>query len=90
MTYVYWTVGIIIAIPFVSLLLGSLVVGLSLIVRAKVIPKGCGCCGKTGMWTRRNSLGFYLCDVCAGPSTTTIANEMLWAPKRRATEEMHL
>ena len=90
MKYVYWTLGIMVAIPVASLLLASLVVGLSLIVRAKVIPKGCGSCGKTGMWTHRNSLGFYICDACVRPSTTTITDEMLWTPKRGDTEEVHL
>ena len=52
----------------------AILIGASLFVLSAFWPKGvlmheCASCGRSGKWTRRSSLGYHLCESCAGPSS---------------------
>lgn len=82
MTWWLWAVGIVIAVPVASVVLGLL----SMLV-CSVLPDGvrrvaCGTCGDYGYWDRRNSCGYHVCDECASHQAQGNA--------ARRIEEMHL
>jgi hypothetical protein len=64
-TWWLWTLVAIVAIPVISIVVGLSLLLLAFLIPERVMPKGCGCCGRTGYWTHRNSLGVYICDACA-------------------------
>jgi hypothetical protein len=64
MTWWLWTLALVLAVPVVSVVVGCLLLVLAFLIPERVMPKGCGCCGRTGYWVHRNSLGVYICDDC--------------------------
>jgi hypothetical protein len=66
MTWWLWTLCLVLALPIVSVLMGALLLLLATLAPPNLLPSGCGCCGKTGYWTRRSGTGAHLCDDCMG------------------------
>ena len=60
-----WTLAIVLAVPIISVVVGLGLLLLAFMVPQHLMPKGCGCCGRSGFWTHRNSLGVFICDDCA-------------------------
>lgn len=72
MTAGFWILGVVIAVPLVSVALGLLAMLAWSIMPDGLLRVACAMCGRHGYWHRRNSCGYHLCDDCAshgGPGT---------------------
>jgi hypothetical protein len=67
-TWWLWTIVALVAIPVISIVVGLGLLVLAFVIPERIMPKGCGCCGRAGYWTHRNSLGAYICDACGSES----------------------
>ena len=64
MTWWLWTLAFVLAVPILSAVVGFALLLLAFLIPERLMPRGCGCCGRTGYWTRRSSSGAYICDDC--------------------------
>lgn len=96
----WWALAIaaLLALPLLAVFVGGLLLLFSCFLPEGVFYRECSCCGRTGYWTQRSSLGYHVCDACAGHREKATGRERCGVPDtlrqlgqlRRGEEDIRL